>query len=160
MMREIFSAMRSSGLKNGAGDPAVTLVIIRVGALEEREAAVLRFEWGLQVGGVVDGMGPGVAGEKFKRVREALGQIDGQAIVSGIAAGFLCVHAIEGDGNSETCWVSGGLCERDLGGVTDGGIAAASRGREGRIRPRWAEEIKKCRRANKLSVECGDRATE
>ena len=73
MMREIIAAVCSGGLKNGAGDPAVTLVVNRVGALEEREAAVLRLEGGLQIGGVVDGMGPGVAGEKFKRVGEAFG---------------------------------------------------------------------------------------
>jgi hypothetical protein len=36
MMRETDSTVRSRGLKNGAGDPAVALVVVRVGALEER----------------------------------------------------------------------------------------------------------------------------
>ena len=73
MIRETVSAVRSGGLKHGAGDPAVTLVINRVGALEEREAAVLRLKRRLQVAGVVDGMRPGVTGEKFELVRKALG---------------------------------------------------------------------------------------
>src|ERR1700730_2841620 len=73
MTREIIAATRSGGLEDGAGDPAVTLVVNRVGALEEREAAVLRLERGLQIGGVVNGMGPRVRGTKFERVGEALG---------------------------------------------------------------------------------------
>src|SRR6202030_789440 len=81
-------------------------------------------------------------------------------MVSGIAGGFLCVHAVERHGNAETCWVAGGSCESNLSGVTHRSVAAASGGCERRIGPRPAEEVKKCRRANKFSVESGDRASE
>src|ERR1700730_16742696 len=81
LMCEIIAAAWSGGLEDGLSDPAMTLVVNRVGALKEREAAVLRLERGLQIGGVVNGMGPRVAGEKFERVGETLGQIDGEPIV-------------------------------------------------------------------------------
>ena len=72
MPPQIFTAVGSASLKNRAGDPAVPLVVIGIAALEEREAAVLRLESGLQVGGVVDGMRPSVTGEQFQvRARNA-----------------------------------------------------------------------------------------
>src|ERR1700733_8884889 len=105
-------------------------------------------------------MRPGVAGEKFKGVGEALGQIDGQAMVSGIAAGQLRIYAVERDGYAETRGVPRHFRESHLSGITDSGIASASGGCERRIWARRAEEIEKCRSANKLAVERGDRATE
>ncbi len=62
MLPQVSTALRVPGLKHRAGDPAMPLVVIGIAAFEEREAAVLRLESGLQVGGVVDGVRPGVAG--------------------------------------------------------------------------------------------------
>src|SRR5450432_738282 len=124
MPPQIFAAVGSSSLKNGAGDPAVALVVVGIGALEERETAVLRLESGLQVGGVVDGMGPGIAGEQFQTVREALGEVNCQRVVDGTAAGLLGVHAVERNGNAETCRVTCSLGQTHLGGVTQYWIAS------------------------------------
>ena len=64
-------------LENAAGDPAMPLIVHGVGSLEKGEAGILRLESGLQVGGVVDGVRPGVAGQQLKVVRKMFGHIHG-----------------------------------------------------------------------------------
>src|ERR1700739_3634183 len=58
--------LAGSGLENSTGDPAMALVIDGICFFQIREAAVLRFESGLQVSTVIDGVRPGVAGEEFE----------------------------------------------------------------------------------------------
>src|SRR5271157_5215313 len=88
------------GLEDAAGDPAMTLVVDGVAALESREAAVLRLEGGLQVGGIVNRMRPGVTREQLEVTGETLAEVDGQSVVPGIAIRDLGVHAVEGHGNA------------------------------------------------------------
>ena len=77
MLEEPLASLRATRLENGTGDPTMVLVIVGVGALQVGEAAVLRLEGGLQVGGVVDRMGPGIAGEHLEVIGEALREIKG-----------------------------------------------------------------------------------
>src|SRR5205807_66373 len=69
------AGLAAGRLKNGAGHPAVPLVVHGVSTLEEREAAVLGLERRLQVGRVVQRMGERVAREQLEALREALRQI-------------------------------------------------------------------------------------
>src|SRR5437879_5311560 len=68
------AALVRGSLEDAAGDPAMALVVDGVGALQVTKAAVLRLEGGLEVGAVIDGVRPGVAGEQSKVAREALFQ--------------------------------------------------------------------------------------
>src|SRR5262249_58271580 len=108
------AAMRARCLEDSAGDPAMTLVKVRVRALEEGETAVLRFKGRLQVGGIVDGVRPGIAGEQLERVAETLLHVDGEAVVDGVAVGKLRVDAVEGNRHAEARGISGQLRERGL----------------------------------------------
>ena len=99
----------------------MALIIYGVGSFEKRESAVLRLQWGLQVGAVVDGVRPGVAGEQFKTFREALLKIDGERVIPGAGIGKLCVDAVEGNWNSETGRITGKLRQSHLSAVAASG---------------------------------------
>src|SRR5260370_1338405 len=142
----------------------VKRVVHGIGGLQVGEAAVLRLERRLQVGRVVDGMGPGVAGEQLKAFGETLGEIKGQRVVPGVAVGKLRVHAVEGNGNAEAAGVACALRERDLSRITCGNASretwkgyrargnSANQPREGRIRPRRPEEVEERRRADESNT--------
>src|SRR4029077_1666039 len=53
-VHESFAMRVRRSLEDATGDPAMALIVHRVGTLEKREARILRLERGLQVGGVVD----------------------------------------------------------------------------------------------------------
>src|SRR2546427_893042 len=67
---------RVRALEHGARDPAVALVEGGIAALEIGSTLLLGLEQRLQVGGVVNRMGPGIAGEELEMVAEALREID------------------------------------------------------------------------------------
>src|SRR5208283_4654868 len=48
-IEEALAGLMGRGLEDGAGDPAMPLVIVGIGSLQTREAAVLRLQRGLQV---------------------------------------------------------------------------------------------------------------
>src|SRR6266404_145478 len=117
---ETIAAFALRALEDGAGDPAMALIVDGIGALEEWETGVLRLERRLQIAGVIDRMRIGVAGKQFKGMREALGKVEGQGVVPGVALGKLRVDEIEWDRNTETDGVASGFGEGDLGGVASG----------------------------------------
>src|SRR5437879_1965856 len=101
MLKEAFAGLGVSRLKDAASDPAMALVVDRIGALEIRKTAVLRLERRLQVSRVVDGVGPSVAGQNVKAPGadgETLGKVECEGVVPGIAIGELRVHTVEGNG--------------------------------------------------------------
>src|SRR6266480_6587213 len=107
MVKESIAGFGASGLHDGAGHPAVALVVHGIGPFQVGEAAVLRLEWGLQVGRVINGVGPGVAGEHLNALRQTLRDVKGQSVVPGVAVGKLGIDAVEGYGNPKAYWVSG-----------------------------------------------------
>src|SRR5882762_3551175 len=111
---EAIATLALCALENGAGHPAMTLIIDGVGALEERETGILRLERRLQIGGIVDGMRVGVTGEHLERMREALGQIKGESVVPGVAIGELGIDAVEGNRHAESAGEAESFCECDL----------------------------------------------
>src|SRR6202048_4545361 len=142
--REAVAALALRALEDGAGDPTMALVVHGIRALKEREAGVLRLERRLQVGGVVDRMRIGVTREQLKRVREALGEIECQSVVPGVAIGKLSVNAIEGHGNAEATRIACGFREGDLRSV-----APWDQPGEGRVGSGGAEKIEEGRSSNK-----------
>src|SRR5713226_6911360 len=120
MLEETIAGLGAGRLEYRAIHPAVALIIYGIGALEVGEAAVLRLERRLQVGRVVDGMGPGVAGEQLKAFGETLGEIKGQRVVPGVAVGKLRVHAVKGNGNAEATGVACALREGDFSRIACG----------------------------------------
>src|SRR6266702_3561758 len=153
-----------SCLKDGAVHPAVALVVHGIGTLQVGEAAVLRLEGRLQVGRVVDGMGPGVAGEQLKALGETLGEIKSQSVVPGVAVGELRVDAVEGHRNAEAAGVACALRERDLSRISGGNARretwqvhgargnSGNQPREGRIGPGRPEKVEERRRANEANI--------
>src|SRR5260370_8233435 len=126
MLEETIAGFGLRRLKNGAAQPAVALVVHGIGALQVREAAVLRLERRLQVGRVMEGVGPGVAGEQLKALGETLGEIKGQSVIPGVAVGELRVDAVEGYGDaSEALGVAS-----YAGQLLLNGIAAAKKSRK------------------------------
>src|SRR5262249_38980896 len=119
------------------------------------EAAVLRFQRGLQVGGIVNRVRPRIAREQFEGMTEALLQVDGQAVINRVAIGELCVDAVEGHGHTEAGWIPGERSQRYLSRVASRQHArnGSDEPCEGRIRSRRSEEIEERRRADVLAVE-------
>ena len=68
-------------LEDTAGHPPMTLIVNRVALFVLREAAIGRFESGLKIGAVVDGVRPGVAGEQLEMPGEMLFQVDRERVV-------------------------------------------------------------------------------
>src|SRR5664279_6106776 len=58
---------------------------------------VLRLQGGLQVGGIVDGVPPGIGGQHFPMSGETPCRIDGESVVIGGAAGVVGDHVAEGN---------------------------------------------------------------
>src|SRR5579863_4097679 len=129
------------------------LVIVGIGALEEWEAGILGLERRLEVGGIVNGMGIGVAGEQLEGVREALGEIEGQSVVPGVAVGKLSVNAVEWNRNTEADGIAGESSELLLGCVP-----AWDQAGERRIRSRGSEKVEEGGGTDELAVERGKRA--
>src|SRR5205823_9588997 len=118
-------------------------VVHRISAFEVGEPAVLWLEGRLQVGRVVDGVGIRVTGEQLKALGEALGEIEGQRVVPGVAVGELRVDAIEGNGDTEALWVAGQSCQCYLGCVSDGQwLSGGHKAEERWIWARRPEEVK------------------
>ena len=88
-------------LIHAAEHEAMTLVEQRRGAIEAGVVAVLRRERGLQIGGIVNGMRPGVGSEEFVVAVEALAQVGGEAVIDGAAVGVVGIHVAEGDAAGE-----------------------------------------------------------
>src|ERR1700704_6912405 len=164
MFEETFAGFGAGRLEDGAVDPAVTLVVHGIGALQVGEAAILRLERRLQIGRVVDGMGIGVAGEQLEALGETLGEVEGQRIVPGVSVGELRVNAVEGNRNTEAARVTGALRERDLSCVACGNATGEARKghcasrntgdqpREGRIGSGRAEEVEESRCADEANT--------
>src|SRR5207253_1565495 len=95
MLEEAISGLGTGRLEDGTVHPAVALVVHGIRALEIEEAAVLRLQGGLQVGGVVNGMGPGVAGKQLEAKRGSLGEVTGQSVVPELGNKALRVDADE-----------------------------------------------------------------
>src|SRR5256885_17133957 len=93
MLERAVAALGCSRLKDRARYPAMSLVVHGIGALEKREAAVLRLEGRLQVGTIVDGVRPGVAREQLEALREALLHVDGERVIPRTGVRKLRVHA-------------------------------------------------------------------
>ena len=91
------AAAELARLVDAAEDEAMALVEERGGTIGAREVAVLRSERGLQVGGIVNGVRPGVGREEFVMAAEALAQVGGQAVIDRAAVGVVGVHVAEGD---------------------------------------------------------------
>src|SRR5216684_1037174 len=119
MLEETIAGLGAGRLEYRAIHPAVALIIYGIGALEIGEAAVLRLERRLQVGRVVDGMRPGIAGEQLKAMGETLREIKGQSVVPGIAVGELGVDAGEGKGDAEAFGTASQTCQKGLRCVSD-----------------------------------------
>src|SRR5262245_12307208 len=105
------STLRSASHKDGAGDPAMPLVVDGVCFFQIREAAVLRLESGLQVGSVVDRMRIRIAGEQFETFGEALLYVEGERVIPRTGIGKLRVHAVERNRRAEAGWVTRQLCQ-------------------------------------------------
>src|SRR4029077_12662275 len=101
ILEETIAGLRARRLKDRTGDPAVALVVHGIGALQIEKTAVLGLERGLQVGCVVNGMGPRVAGKQLDAMRETLRKVKGEGVVPGGGVGELRVDGIEGNGNAE-----------------------------------------------------------
>jgi len=156
---ETITTFALRALEDGAGDPAMALVVYGVGTLEEGETGVLWLERRLQIGGIVDGMRIGVAGEELERMREALGEIEGQGIVGGAAVGELGIDAVKGDGYAKSLGVTGESRQTNLRCVSDGeGLSRRDKTSEGRIGPRGTEEVEEGRGTDELTVERGKRS--
>src|SRR6267143_286457 len=122
----------------------MALVVHGIGPFQVGEAAVLRLEWGLQVGRVINGVRPGVTGEQLEAIRETLREVESQSVVPGVAIGELRVDAVEGNGNTEALRVARQCCQRHLRCITTGNQSA-----ERRIRAGGPEEVEKRRRGDK-----------
>src|SRR5215467_9218571 len=103
------AALGISGLKDCAGHPTMPLVIHGVSSFQEREPAILRFQSGLQVRAIIDRMGPGVAGEQFKTVREVFLYAYRQRVIPGAGVGKLRVDAVEWNRDAEPLRVMCGV---------------------------------------------------
>src|SRR5882724_618666 len=144
----------------------MSLVVHGIGALEKWEAAVLRLEGRLQVGAIVDRVRPGVAREKLEALREALLHVDGERVIPRTGVRELRVHAIERNGHTGPYGILCSVRKRllDLETACKGRAGRALRGElcdaesEGGIRTGRPEEIEKCGRADKLSIERCERA--
>ena len=77
MLEETIAGLGAGRLEDGTGHPAVALVVHGIGALQVEKTAVLGFEGGLQVGRVVNGMRPSVAGKQLEAMGETLREIKG-----------------------------------------------------------------------------------
>src|SRR5713101_9990902 len=164
MLEETIAGLGAGRLEYRAIHPAVALIIYGIGALEIGEAAVLRLEGRLQVGRIVDGMRPGIAGEQLKAMGEPLREIKGQSVVPGIAVGELRVDAVEGNGNAEAARVTCALRERNLSRVAWGNAIReareghrASRNARNQRRKGWIgsggpEEVEERRRADEANI--------
>ena len=73
----------------------MALVEERIGALGVRIVIVLRLERRLQVGGVINRVGPGVGGQKLVMGSEALAQVSSQPVVDRAATRNVCWHVTE-----------------------------------------------------------------
>ena len=91
------AAAEFAGLVDAAEDKAVTLIKERRRTIEARYIAVLRGKSGLQIGGIVDGVRPGVGGQKFVVLGEALAEIGAESVIDRTAVGVVGVHVAEGD---------------------------------------------------------------
>src|SRR5215471_1693303 len=149
-VHESFAMRVRRSLEDATGDPAMALIVYRVGTLEKREARILRLERGLQVGGVVNGMRPGVTGKQFKVVGKVFGDIDGQSVVPGTARRFLRVDAVEGNGHAKAGGKSRRRSKSHLRGVATGNKA-----RKRWIRAGWAEVVKECGSADQADWSTG-----
>src|SRR5712691_9963315 len=131
MFKESIAGFGATRLHDGAGHPAVALVVHGIGPFQVGEAAVLRLEWGLQVGRVINGVGPGVAGEQLEALGESLREVESQSVVPGVAIGELRVDAVEGNGNTEALRVASQCRQGHLRCVTTGDQSAERRIRAG-----------------------------
>ena len=120
MLEEAISGLGTGRLEDGTVHPAVALVVHGIRALEIEEAAVLRLQGGLQVGGVVNGMGPGVAGKQLKAMGETLREVKGQGVVPGVGVGERRVDAVERNRNAKALGVASQSRQSDLRCVPDG----------------------------------------
>src|SRR5713101_3594639 len=149
MLEETIAGLGAGRLEYRAIHPAVALIIYGIGALEIGEAAVLRLEGRLQVGRIVDGMRPGIAGEQLKAMGEPLREIKGQSVVPGVAVGELRVDAVEGNRHALALGVASQTCQKHLRCVSDGkGLSWRDKTSKGRIRPRGPEEVEEGRRGH------------
>src|SRR5215831_20094132 len=76
-------------------------------------------------------MRPRVAGEEFHALREALFDVDGQCVIPRVRVRKLRVHAVEGNGNTESNRIARCFCQ----GLLDLETASKSRA----CRARWRE---------------------
>src|SRR3979490_2995478 len=120
MLEETVTGRRAGRLEDGTVHPAVPLVVHGIGALQAKKTAVLRFERGLQVGCVVNGMGPCIAGKQLEAMGETLREVKGQSVVPRASVGELRVDAVERNGNAEALRVARQSRQSDLSGVSDG----------------------------------------
>ena len=113
----------------------MTLIEQRGRAIEGREEAILRGKSGLEVGGVVNGVRPGVGGQEFVVAAEALTKIGGEPVIDRTAVRVVGVHVAEGDAIAEGAWVAvcievgrhqirNGVCHARREGCDHGGIQA------------------------------------
>src|SRR5713226_9717393 len=155
MLEETIAGLGAGRLEYRAVHPTVALVVHGIGALHVGEAAVLRLERRLQVGRIVDGMGPGVAGEQLKAMGEPLREIKGQSVVPGIAVGELRVDAVEGNGHAEAFGIASQTCQKDLRCVSDSkGLSWRDKTSEGRIGAGGPEEVEEGRRGHESDCRC------
>src|SRR5260370_23534408 len=120
MLEETITGLGAGRLEDGTVHPTVAMVVHGIGALQVEKTAVLRFERGLQVGCVVNGMRPCIAGKQLEAMGETLRKVKGQSVVPGVGVGELRVDAVERNGNTETLGVARQSRQSDLSGVSDG----------------------------------------
>src|SRR5437764_13278214 len=102
MSPETVTAIGSAAGEDRAGHPAMALIEIGIAALGTREARVLGFEQSLQIGGIVNGVRPGVAGKEAKAACHLASHVERQPVINGVAGRFLLIHAVVWHGNPET----------------------------------------------------------
>src|SRR5882762_324697 len=120
MFEETITGLRAGRLEDSTVHPAVALVVHGIGALQAEKTAVLRFERRLQVGCVVNGMGPCIAGKKLETMGETLREVKSQSVIPRAGVGELRIDAVERNGNTEALGVAGHSRQSDLSGVSDG----------------------------------------
>src|SRR5258708_18468303 len=148
MLEETITGLGAGRLEDGTVHPAVPLVVHGIGALQVEKTAVLRFERGLQVGCVVNGMGPCVAGKQLEAMGETLREVKGQSVVPRTGVGKLRVDAVERNGNAEALGVASQIRQEDLSFVSDGeGLSRRNKTGEGWIGAGGVEEVEEGRPA-------------
>src|SRR5258708_30037074 len=74
----------------------MTLVKERVGTLQSRIETILGSERRLQVGGIVDGVRPGVRRKEFVVLVEAFAQVGAEAVIDGTPIRVVRIHVAKG----------------------------------------------------------------